>query len=1311
MLTRISLGEYAALVISEVLSLEDGLRLVSCRAQLLADHCTPGLTGMLAVNAAESTATKIIRESEEWHDLSIACDNSPNSCVVGGPNEKLKSLSARLSSSGTKCSQLDIPFAYHTEHLENVATKLTNQAQKIELRPVRVPVVLNAIGAVLDAGEQLPTADYFARHSRHKVRFTEGIADVQSKLPRVNEALWVEIGPHASILPIVRTQIDNPNAFFIPSLDRGSQSAAAVVKMLEKVFETGLDVSWRRYFEDLVVKPRLVSAPGMPFQEDDYVTPYVETKHTEIQSATDSASKDEKDEPLPYRFLSRAIHMPPQGHNEIAEYETDISVIDAHITGHTVCDVPLCPSSVFQELALSATAHSFGVPLKSLSIVVENVIFAKPLVTSPDCSKVIITQVRQVDQAAKAFQFEISSKEPQDSAKTTHCSGSVRLHTDASTAARTDKFLAETEKIKTRIEKTTSQIFSRQTIYNRIFSRVVAYSSLYQSIDSLKMNSAADECVAECTYPPSDTSSKTDGVYVADPVLIDTVIHTAGFLCNMQAEDDEVFIGHSVEEACLLRPDFDAQFEVRCANVNLKQGATCIGDAIAIDSKGVVAVIRGIQLQKVPLTRMSTVLSQAMPTAARSNPAKKHLTTSHPGKDMPGKDMPGKDMPGKDMPGPAVKRPPANQPSSYQATPIDHEDAVIELIAAARNAPKSSINPSMSLDELGIDSLLLIEMESSLQKMGSNQLTSVDLEKCVTVEDIVQLVNSEEPLVQPEVVRGPDMVVNLTKHSMTPKLARTDHQDAVLDIISKACNTPKPSINLSMSLDALGIDSLLMLEMEKPFRQIGGSNQFTAVDFERCITVGDIVDLINSADDKEPLKTDVEELHVAKLAAPATTFAPKVASAPPSATTTTTLAPSEASASPLELSSAVIETLAKTCRMDPMRITHTTALDDLGIDSLMMLELEDKFHELSPNGFKTMDMKDCQTISDMIDLVAGSTSSSISSTTTEDRQAKVPSLAPVAPSPKLGAQITNETVKSGASKIHDPNRRKRIPMDPETEQLLIERLGLAQQPELLQSAPAGAEQKPAVFLIHAGSGFSRPYYRLSSLVDRDIWAIHDDKLLKQEEPWNSVTHVAQTYAELVRQTRKGQPVIISGWSFGGIVAYEVTKLLQREGRIPFLGLVLVDPPPPGGYTNPRVAELLQRLFVKIFGANTVRQTKLGNAMHEIAASNAIRCADLMETYVPTSTGKPPRTAYLYAIDPVTTDFLAEEGDEHAPYDAWLCERENRKLALGGWFELLGEDIKIIDLPGNHYNILERDKVETTSSAYIQACEWIESGSR
>lgn len=43
-----------------------------------------------------------------------------------------------------------------------------------------------------------------------------------------------------------------------------------------------------------------------------------------------------------------------------------------------------------------------------------------------------------------------------------------------------------------------------------------------------------------------------------------------------------------------------------------------------------------------------------------------------------------------------------------------------------------------------------------------------------------------------------------------------------------------------------------------------------------------------------------------------------------------------------------------------------------------------------------------------------------------------------------------------------------------------------------------------------------------------------------------------------------------------------------------------------------------------------------------------------------------RSAVLHAVDVMTTEFLVEKGDGYA----WLCGREDRRLAIGGgggWF--------------------------------------------
>ena len=71
----VSLGEYAALVTADVLSIDDALRIVAGRAKLMGEKCVPNETGMVAVKMSPAGLAQYTRANPDYHGLSVACHN------------------------------------------------------------------------------------------------------------------------------------------------------------------------------------------------------------------------------------------------------------------------------------------------------------------------------------------------------------------------------------------------------------------------------------------------------------------------------------------------------------------------------------------------------------------------------------------------------------------------------------------------------------------------------------------------------------------------------------------------------------------------------------------------------------------------------------------------------------------------------------------------------------------------------------------------------------------------------------------------------------------------------------------------------------------------------------------------------------------------------------------------------------------------------------------------------------------------------------------------------------------------------------
>ncbi|KAB8270005.1 hypothetical protein BDV30DRAFT_250996 [Aspergillus minisclerotigenes] len=828
-----SLGEYAALVIAGVIDLQSSLKLVAHRAKLMMELCELETTSMLAVNLSAETVRRHIGNSPGFHDLAISCDNSESDCVVGGPISQLQSLKAKLGTMKTRSKILDVPMAYHTHALDPILVQLTEVAKTLEISCPRIPVLSNVFGRVIQPGERAFTFEYFAMHCRQTVAFNAGIRELSSSGMGAEISRWIEIGPHPSVLPMVSTRLERDTTHLLPSLRKGTPASAAISRLLCHFYQTTTVLNWRKAFDE---RATLTTLPVMPFSEQEFGI-YYPRESTQRASGKCDQNADSQ---TGYTFLSKIVQRPSETNRE-AIFETPIAVFKEYILGHRVCEQALCPASVYHEIVLAASKWIQRDPGEEAIRTLSNVLYPAPLLYSEESPAIVRVSIKPGGDHKTNYSFTVASynagSDPQQ--QVIHCQGQLKTRS-AAHAQKYAKLVPLMERQKERflrVDQSSTQVFLRKAMYEKVFTRVVTYSELYQMVQSVRINQ--DEALAVCRFPNSQGEPSR-----ANTVMMDVLLHVAGFVANLNIENDEVCICKEVKSATMTRniPFLDTTFEVYCSNLEIAATNVIIADAYAVDSRGVIAFFKGMAFQRVKLTRMAQALRL---TAARSGHSHQSVPIERAKLVAPKPSAPNSKPP--DM-------------------PVDKQPAIREIIARTCNLEASSLVADTSLHAIGFDSLMMIELSSNL---SSKLHTSIDisaLEECKTVEDIEQLC-SDEGQSGPTPISEAETVDSVTMPT-TP--ATPADKLLIASIIAETCGAHITSVKSDVELEALGIDSLMMIELEARLQSPSNSKKLLSLELSECRTVRDIERLlfrgVQSApdmfqaniDDAKPAQVEIE---------------------------------------------------------------------------------------------------------------------------------------------------------------------------------------------------------------------------------------------------------------------------------------------------------------------------------------------------------------------------------------------------------------------------------------------------------------------
>lgn len=175
-----SVGEYAALVASGYLTVEDGARLVGLRGELMAKAGSSRPGTMAAVMGLERADLEAVcRDASRSGVVVIANDNCPGQLVVSGDFDAVAAASALASERGARrVLPLNVSGAFHSPLMTETVRELGEALRSTAFVPGQVAVVSN----VTARSEPDPAVwpDLLARQLESPVRWTESVLEMRS---------------------------------------------------------------------------------------------------------------------------------------------------------------------------------------------------------------------------------------------------------------------------------------------------------------------------------------------------------------------------------------------------------------------------------------------------------------------------------------------------------------------------------------------------------------------------------------------------------------------------------------------------------------------------------------------------------------------------------------------------------------------------------------------------------------------------------------------------------------------------------------------------------------------------------------------------------------------------------------------------------------------------------------------------------------------------------------------------------------------------------------------------------------------------
>ena len=207
-----SLGEYAAMYASGMITLEDAFRLIKARASAMQQAAASSEGAMAAVmKIAPEEVERVCGEAKEY--VTAVNFNSPAQTVIAGTAEGIAEVSEIFAEMKARVIPLNVSGAFHSKLMQPAADEFYETAKTIEFRAPQVRYYSNLTGGELTDFSDMPAL--LAKHIVSPVRFTSELAAMQE----AGADRFVEFGPGRTLTGLVKKTLKDVTAVNVENLD------------------------------------------------------------------------------------------------------------------------------------------------------------------------------------------------------------------------------------------------------------------------------------------------------------------------------------------------------------------------------------------------------------------------------------------------------------------------------------------------------------------------------------------------------------------------------------------------------------------------------------------------------------------------------------------------------------------------------------------------------------------------------------------------------------------------------------------------------------------------------------------------------------------------------------------------------------------------------------------------------------------------------------------------------------------------------------------------------------------------------------